>query len=148
MQRGGTKPLWEQSSSKQVAGSTRGKVNTGKEVKCGQCVHKCRGQRTQGRLGTTQRVRPQKAQVPGLDEDVTGGSPISDEATAVELAALPNKLSDQPLRASFSLVLTDGNQQAGRAGRAAQPTRPRGQLKWTIIAGSYIPGCSQKPGGD
>ena len=38
-------------------------------------------------------------------------------------------------------------QEAGRAGRAAQPTRPRGQLKWTIIAGYYIPGCSQKPGG-
>ena len=100
-----------------------------------------------GRLGTTQRVRPQKTEIPGPEEGVPGGGPISDEATAVELAALPNKLSDQPLRVFFSLVLTDGNQQAGRAGRAAQPTRPWGQLKWTIIAGYYIPGCNQKPGG-
>lgn len=46
-----------------------------------------------GRLGTTQRVRPQKTEIP---EGVTGGGPISDEATAVELAALPNKLSDSP----------------------------------------------------
>lgn len=65
----------------------------------------------------------------------------------MELATLPNKLSDQPFGAFFPLVLTlmEISRPAVWAW-AAQQTRPWRQLKWTIIAGYYIPGYSQKPG--
>ena len=63
--------------------------------------------------------------------------------------ALRNRLSVQPFRGFLPI----GHDSDGEISRlavrawAAQQTRPWGQLKWTIIAGYYIPGCSQKPGG-
>lgn len=66
----------------------------------------------------------------------------------MEVAAVPNRLSVQPFR-GFLPIGHDSDREISRPvvqAWAAQQTRPWGQLKWTIIAGYYIPGCSQKPG--
>lgn len=102
-------------------------------------------------LWTAQRARPQKGGAPRLDEAVAVRdclcSTISKEA-AVEVAVLPNRLSIQPFR-GFLPIGHDSDRKISRPvvrAWAVQQTRPWGQLKWTIIAGYYIPGCSQKPG--
>lgn len=66
----------------------------------------------------------------------------------MEVEALPNRLSANPVR-GFLPLGGDSDKEISRPvvrAWALQQTRPWGQLKWTIIAGYYIPGCSQKPG--
>lgn len=110
------------------------------------------GQRGGGELRAARRARLQESGAPRLDEAAAGvgclRGPISEDDAAGEVAALPNRLSVRPFR-GFLPIGHDSDREISRLAVrvwAAQQTRPWGQLKWTIIAGYYIPGCSQKPG--